>query len=99
MHLFLPLLAGAALIVASVAAAPALPRNGLLASADVEQVHHKPGHQGGPPWLRRNRPGLGHHYGWDRRSDRRDRLRERRRIWRDDFNDRPPRSSYGRWYD
>jgi hypothetical protein len=88
------------LIVLSVSAASAFPRNNLvLPAAEVDQVHHKPGHMGGPPWLRRNRPGLGHHYGWDRRRgwDRGDRMIERRRGWRDERD--APWSSYGRWYD
>ena len=34
-------------------------------ASDPVLIHHKPWHQGGPPWLRRNTPGK--HYGWQRR--------------------------------
>ena len=97
------LIAGTATIALSFTTAQAFPGNPYLGSpgADLERVHHKPGHQGGPPWLRRSQPGLGQYYGWERRGwDRRDRLMERRSFRRDDWDDRRrPSSRFDYWYD
>jgi hypothetical protein len=90
----LPLCVLAALTLGSVARADPSP-SAPDAEATALQVHHKPGHHGGPPWLRQNRPGRGYHSGWTTRRGWEDgesgRWRGQSRV--EEWIERPGRSS------
>jgi len=74
---FTVLICAPAMLIATMAdASPLAPGTAFpTAGATVQAIHHKPGHRGGPPWMR----------------DRDDRRSNERRVDRDDGRSRPAR--------
>ena len=74
--------------------ASALPAKPFVGVAEIQFVHHKPWHRGGPPWLRRGDRGFGDLYARERGRSwedmRRPRWQEERRY--EDRIERPRRS-------